>query len=219
MERRTMYSNNQNRIETGVEQELDLWDALLHADGVRFCWNPGEDLTEAMSTVDDDPEAKISYPWNPMALEAEHFLTNLEQPSIFDGLETSEITGRANTFFNQLDHLWSAASVQASLMQRFAARVPQNLLTAIANRAQALVSESLSFTDQLVQCVQASLPNLAEEDLSVLARQLAPARGAESTLASVRPLQWDGLSDIEQAKLSLAIAHQALAELKAGEKS
>jgi hypothetical protein len=70
-----------------------------------------------------------------------------------------------------------------------------------------------------VQCVQDALPNLAEDDLYVLARPLAYAmRGndapIESTLERVRSIEWDALSDVEQARLSLAIARFALAELE-----
>jgi hypothetical protein len=36
----------------------------------------------------------------------------------------------------------------------------------------------------------------------------------ESTLERVRSVEWDALSDVEQARLSLAIARYALAELE-----
>ena len=76
---------------------------------------------------------------------------------------------------------------------------------------------NMSLAEQLVECVRVVLPDLAREDLQVLARPYAFAmRGnsSESTLAGAENCQWTDLSDIERARVSLAIARYALAELK-----
>lgn len=201
--------------------ERDLWDALLNAEGVDCSWKPGEVPTEDMITVEEIPTAKISYPWNPAVLDEEFFAQ--AESTVFDGWEPNEVTARSTAFFAHLDHLWSATSIQATLTQRFSVRMPEALLTAIANRAQQVISASVSLSDQLVQCVQdlvPSLTELAEEDLYVLARPLAyPTRDAnspaiDSALAAVRSVDWDALSETEKARLSLAVARYALAELK-----
>ncbi|MBW4578521.1 MAG: hypothetical protein KME42_02985 [Tildeniella nuda ZEHNDER 1965/U140] len=218
MENKVMCSDNQANSEANVEQAL--WAALLHAEGVSSSWTGDAPLTEDKFMVAEDPNAKIPYVWNPATPESEPFFTALEQALPLDDWKVDEVATRSNVFFAQVNQLWSTASLQESLMQRFATRVPQQLLTAIATRAQHVLSSSISLADQLVQCVQEALPNLAEDDLYVLARPLAHAmRGndtpIEATLNRVRSVEWDALSEVEQARLSLAIARYALAELEA----
>jgi len=219
MEKRVMCSDKKES-ETTVER--DLWSALLHAEGVNCSWKGDEPLKEEMFSVEENPNAKVSYPWNPSDPRAEGFFAELEQGLAVDDWSEAELTTRASAFFNGVNQLWSATTLQESLAQRFSARIPQFLLATIAKRAQQVLSTSRSLADQLVQCAQELLPNLAEEDLYVLARPLAYAmrngesrRAVEATLEKVRPLQWDELSEIEQARLSLAIARYALAELEA----
>ncbi|MBW4472753.1 MAG: hypothetical protein KME45_20605 [Stenomitos rutilans HA7619-LM2] len=215
---KVMCSDDQADLEAKVEQAL--WATLLHADSAHCSWNGDEPLTEDAFTVTDEPTAKAPYVWNPAAPESEAFFTALEQGFSLDSWTADEINTRSSTFFAQVNQLWSATSLQETLMQRFATRVPQQFLTAIATRAQQVLSNSVSLADQLVQCVQDVLPNLAEDDLYVLARPLAYAmRGSdapvESTLERVRTVEWNALSEVEQARLSLAIARYALAELDA----
>jgi len=114
---------------------------------------------------------------------------------------------------------------QKKICDRFAARVPSDLLGAIARIAKQVVKTNLSKADQLVQCVQEMLPNWAEEDLLVFARPFAYAMRGEgeavdSTLSAIRPVDWTDLSQMEQARLSMAIASYALDSLhKASEDS
>jgi hypothetical protein len=218
MEKKAMCSNNQ---ESEAKAERELWEALLCAEGASCSWTGSEPLTEEMFAVEENPNAKISYPWNPAEPEAEGFFTELEQGFSLDSWSANELTARSNNFFSQVDQLWSAATLQDKLAQRFAARMPQELLATIANRAQQVLSSSRSLADQLVQCVQELIPALAEEDLHVLARPLAYAmrngeshRAIEATLEKVRPVTWEELSEIEQARLSLAIARSALTDLE-----
>ncbi|PSB28047.1 hypothetical protein C7B82_14435 [Stenomitos frigidus ULC18] len=212
-----MCSDNQANSEAKVEEAL--WATLLHAEGVDCSWTGDEPLTETNFAVAENASATIPYIWNPAAPESETFFTALEQEFSLDDWKVDEVATRSSVFFAQLDQLWSAATLQETLVQRFASRMPQQLLTAIATRAQQVLSSSVSLADQLVQCVQDALPNLAEEDLYVLARPLAHAmRGndspVESTLERVHSIEWDALSEVEQARLSLAIARFALAELE-----
>jgi len=218
MENKVMCPDDQTELEAKVEQAL--WATLLHADGAHCSWQGNEPLTEDALTVAEDPTAKAPYIWNPAAPESEAFFTELEQEFSLDGWKVDEVASRSSVFFAQVNQLWSTTTLQETLMQRFATRVPQQLLTAIATRAQQVLSTSASLAEQLVQCVQDALPNLAEDDLYVLARPLAYAmRGndapIEATLERVRSIEWDALSDVEQARLSLAIARYALVELDA----
>jgi hypothetical protein len=173
------------------------------------------------------------YPWNPLAPESEAYLVELEQELGLDDWLEAEVKTRSHSFFAQIDQLWpqnvpapALQRLQDSLARRFAERAPQAWLEAIATRATEMMrgtgrlAPSLSLMDQMVQCVEQLLPNWAEEDLQVLARPLAYAmRGAEAeavdlTLGAVRPIDWTQLSEMEQARLTLAIARYALAELE-----
>jgi hypothetical protein len=220
MNKKMMRSGDQGRRE--AEAELKLWDALLQAEGVQFAWeNATESPTEAMSSVAENPSASSPYPWNVSDPQAEEFFTHLEQDFNLDTWDTAEVESCSHAFFACIDQLWAATTVQETLAQRFANRVPQALLTTITQQAQKLAAQSLSLADQLVLCVQELLPNLAQDDLEVLARPLAYAlrngqtqSAVESTLAKVRLVEWEQLSDMEQARLTLAIARCALAELE-----
>jgi hypothetical protein len=218
MESKLMCSDNQANSEATVEEAL--WAALLHAESVTCSWTGEDALTEDSFAVAENASATIPYVWNPAAPESEPFFTALEQDISLDGWATDEVATRSSTFFAQVNQLWSAATLQETLIQRFASRVPQQFLASIANRAQQVLSSSVSLADQLVQCVQETLPNLAEDDLYVLARPFAHAmRGNESSVEAtfdrVRSIEWDALSEVEQARLSLAIARYALSELEA----
>ena len=202
------YSEYSDRLQTEATQEL-----------VQLLWQ----------------EEEVSYPWNPLAPESEAFVAELEQEFMLDDWSAAEIGARSQAFFSQIDQLWPEIvpapilqKLQASLSERFAYRVPSDWLDAIATKASELINgtgypaPALSLMDRMVECVQELLPNWAEDDLQVLARPLAYAmRGAEAdtveelALGAVRPLDWNELSEMERARLSLAIARIALDELEA----
>lgn len=219
MEKKAMCSGNLGNSETAMER--DLWSSLLRADGVRCSWKGTEPLTEDLFSVEENPDLKTPYPWNPADPEAESFFTDLEQGFSLNDWQADEVSARASVFFARIDQLWSAASLQESLVERFANRIPRELLGAIATQAQQVLATSQSLADQLVQCVQNILPDVAEEDLYVLARPLAYAmrngeshRAVDSTLEKIRTVAWEELSEVEQARLSLAVARCALLEIE-----
>jgi len=83
-----------------------------------------------------------------------------------------------------------------------------------------MLNTSRLIGDQLlVECVQTVLPNCETETLLVLARPYAYAmrglepQNAESTISDINNREWTVLSEIEQAKVSLAIAHYAFTHL------
>lgn len=163
------------------------------------------------------------YPWNPAEPEAEAYFAELERGFLLsDWQEEEEIQSASQALFNQLHQCWASAadSLKQSLFERFAAFMPQTWLEAIANKAHQIFPTNLSLADQLVLCVQQLLPTWAEEDLLVLARPLAYAmRGNldstdEDIPSGVRVGEWTELSQMEQVRLSLAVARSALFELK-----
>ncbi len=209
---------NRSRSIVGLQTEQDLANALLQTEDVILRWNPNESVETAEIEVTENPTSTISYPWNPSDPSAESFLSELEQEFSLDAWDASEIAQRSQSFFSQLDTLWSTTDLTTTLAQRFAS-VPQALLAVIARQAQKVVETSNSLADQLIECVQEVLPTWAADDLQVLARPLAYAmRGdatdaVDATVNSVRAIAWSDLSETEQARMSLAIARYALNQL------
>ena len=128
----------------------------------------------------------------------------------------------------QLHKIWANAqtsvetSVLASLQEKFAGRLPSDLLSLISEKAQQVAKSGQPMVKQLITCVQDGLDNMAEADLQVMARPMAFAmRGSsadefvEATIQSVRQDDWDALSPIEQARLSLAAARYAISQTEA----
>lgn len=170
---------------------------------------------------------EAAYPWNPGEANSEAYLASLEREFELEDWSDEEISSRSQRLFSQIDDCWmqeraADRAVKMSLYQRFAGYVPQSWIDAIAQKATEICSAKLSLADQLVQCVNSLLPYWAEEDLQVLARPLACAmRGSEpeaveSALSVVRQVDWTELSEMEQARISIAIARSALAHLNNG---
>lgn len=164
-----------------------------------------------------------AYPWNPALPAAEAYFDALEQEVIKAGWSSEELAEQGQRLANSLSQLWvDAAPAEclnpySAVLRQFAAQVPPQILETIAQKAQQVVATNLTLADQIVQCVQACLPQWGEEDLQVLARPLAYAmRGAEPDLLesvrSVRSAPWTELSGIEQARLTLAIARYTIAQ-------
>lgn len=173
-----------------------------------------EELLEVLLQLEDK-----CYPWNPSSLESEAFFKDLEGESVFSDWQDDQqaIETGSKALFEQMHSQWAAFSVsvadtlEQSLSERFANFIPEAWLMAIASRAQQVVSINLSLADQLVMCVKPLLPSWSEEDLLVLARPLAYAM--RGTSAPVRG-DWTELSQMEQVRLSLAVAHSALVQLQ-----
>ena len=166
-------------------------------------------------------QTDVAYPWNPAQLESESYLTGLEEEfALSDSFSDSDIAQKSQVLFAQLEQVWLATALQKSLREKFA-RVPQDFLVRIAQGVQNATVKYQSLADQMVECVLDILPQWAEEDLQVLARPLAYAmrevdsEGAELVMATRRP--WAQLSEIEQARVSLAVARYAISELAISE--
>ncbi len=194
---------------------------IHHSCPQKVHWQAQLELLEALVLSD------VPYPWNPATGNTEDLLATVEQNFLGNEDLATDIAQRSPVLYRQLDQLWAVVdakqttvleALQAALPERLVHWVPQTLLQAIAQTCDQLVTSPLSFADQLVSCVRELLPNWSEADLQVLARPLAYSMRStvgdvtESVLASVRAVEWSELSDIEQARLSLAIARQALLE-------
>ncbi|MEH2415688.1 hypothetical protein [Nostoc sp.] len=176
-----------------------------------------------------------TYPWNPGDDESEPYFQELEQQFGIPDLLDEELIRRSQDFYSHLDTLWSGIAstpdhnhnlqhagllnLQETLRTTFCAYVPQELLNAIATKAAEIFASRQLISEQLVECIQTVLPTWGTEDLLVLARPFAYAmrstesQNAASALTNLKNSEWTALSEIEKAKVSLAIASYALTQL------
>ena len=178
-----------------------------------------------------EPE-DASYPWNPADGESEAYYCALEQQFLSDDLwEEEQLTKRSQDFYRQLDALWPENPIHsnhktnisqilfANLQAAFATAVPQDWLNTIAQKATAIFTSQVSIGEQLIECVQGVLPAWEAEDLLVLARPYVYAmrsgepQSPKSLIGKFEDREWTNLSDVEQAKISLAICYYALTQL------
>jgi hypothetical protein len=175
------------------------------------------DLLEAIA-LDD-----TAYPWNPD--ESEAYFTRLEEEFTESDFVTNiDIVNGSQKLFATLEENWSKFSVHQSLFERFGKRMPQDLLTKLATSVREISERAsqtlggLSLSDRLVYCVGEIMPQWALEDLEVLARPMAYAMRdsqvdpVDSTLANIPEVNWQDLSEVERARLSLAIALCGISE-------
>ncbi|MEG4487093.1 hypothetical protein [Microcoleus sp. D2_18a_B4] len=189
--------------------------ATQSADSEYFRDSQTQAQMELLATI---VQTDVAYPWNPAQLESESYLTALEQEfALSDSFSDSDIALKSQVLFSQLEQVWLTTALQKSLREKFA-RVPQDFLARIAQSVQNATVKYQSLADQMVECVLDILPQWAEEDLQVLARPLAYAmrdvdsEGGELVMATKRP--WAQLSEIEQARVSLAVARYAISQLE-----
>lgn len=211
----------QHIMELNSEQaKKDLLNLLLPPDQVNLKFEANgdegtEDFTEDFTgdwKVDaiDVTRAKIPYPLSPA--DADQWFSDGSTNALLDDLTDAEVTDRSGRFFGAMEQLW-ADDLATVLMRKFVT-VPQSVIAAIAAQAEKMSAASGELADKLIACVQETLPMWAEDDLRVFARPLAYAmRGEVASEPSSK--DWAGLSEIEQAKLTLAIAKYAMEHVQA----
>lgn len=163
-------------------------------------------------------EDEAVYPWNPADSAATPYYRALETALEHDPLATETFESKWKHLSQQAESLWASQrlSLPELLIQRFESRLPTDLLTQIATKAQDLSNSSLTQMDQLVGCARSVLQDWNVDDLQVVARPFAMAMRnghgemVDLTLKSVRTSAWESLSAIEQARLCLAVARCAL---------
>jgi hypothetical protein len=162
-----------------------------------------------------------TYPWNPADPATADYYLEADRHFSLDDWSDAEITQRSQSFFAQIQSCWANSptpvlelSPLAALIEKFGARVPQQWLAQIAANVSGLATNQLEPIDRLVQSVQDLLPNWAAEDLLVIARPYAYAMRGDTGVNNidniVRPLAWTELSELERAKLTIAIAQAAI---------
>jgi hypothetical protein len=168
------------------------------------------------------------YPWNPADEASAAYFEDLEQQFDWQDFLETELIASANNFYQNLDRIWEQVVVepentrdnkvnylQKALSNAFSV-IPEVLLATIAQKATEVLILEKSTGEKLVECVQTLLPNWDRDDLLVLARPFAYSmRSSEpekltSVIRDLESRDWSNLSEIERAKISLAIANYAL---------
>jgi hypothetical protein len=200
----TVNSETTHRSQALQNAERDLLNLLLPLDQAQVSLTNDEAVwkVEAIETA----KAKVPYPID--LATGEDWFSEIGANPLLDQFTASEIGDRATQFFSHLDQLWEPDLV-AVLSRKFVT-VPGELLKAIAVRATKIASASGDLADQLIACAQESLPQWGEDDLRVFARPLAYAMRGDAPKQDAPAKDWNSLSEIEQAKLTLAIAKYAL---------
>jgi len=176
------------------------------------------------SLLDFEAEPR-RYPWDPAAPESDAYF--LQAEAEWDDGAVDESLARGWTALSQqLSSRWEGVtapslSVAEYLQQQFSSRMPNDLLQRLAGAAVDLAQSGQPLIDQLVDCVHVVLSDWQRDDLAVLARPLAfSLRDGRSEildlhLKSLRQTDWDSLSGLEQARLSLTLASVALTQADA----
>ena len=163
------------------------------------------------------------YPWiaqdTPMWAEMEALEREVAESWTADDFSpyVQSLSATFDAAWNSLQPQELAAVFPSDLFQQFAAQLPSDWLQQIRQRAEQAIAQTNSLADQLVFCVNGLLPSFVDEDLQVLARPFAYAMRSgeeaellDGSLQSVRRDDWQQLSEIEKARLSLAIARYVI---------
>lgn len=160
-------------------------------------------------------EEDLSPSWNTNDLLSEDYETELEDDfSLCDCLDSDELAMGAERLFSNLNECWNQTDtcvVKLSLWERFGEFVPSQKLDKLISHAQEIIYLNLSPLEQLIQCVKPLLSNWSEDDLQIFARPLVyQMRGT----AEFKQGPWDELSEIDQVRLTMKIAQDAIVQFQ-----
>ena len=162
------------------------------------------------------------YPWNPADPATADYYAETDSQFSLDDWSDEEIAQQSQSFFTRIQSCWDTPvateiSPLAALTAKFGTRAPQQWLAQIAANVSELATSNLEPVEQLVRSVGDLLSNWATDDLLVMARPYAYAMrcnpGVDNPDTIVRPLDWEQLSELERAKLTILIAQYAIDSL------
>lgn len=218
-------SKQSNFFPDSFPVELELLDSLV-LDEIAYPWNPADPESELyFQAIEQDCKFE-ELTDEVLAARTPIWVAQLEKVWQGVGAENHQEDDQVQHQVHPQAQ-GAIAQVKEAIYAKFGDFVPVAWLEAIADQAVEIIQtgcqelSQMSLAEQLVQCVHHLSPDWAKEDLQVLARPYAFAmRGnpTESTLVGADGLNsgvgsWTELSDIERARVSLAIARYALAEL------
>ena len=165
-------------------------------------------------------DTELSTPWITTEV-ADEYADTVDEAGLALEFSDDEVAKGWEGLSATLNQIWSDTTLLSGLQAKFADRLPSDFLAAIGAKAQQVAKSGQPMIDQLISCVQDGFENMATADLQVMARPMAFAmRGSsadefvEATVQSVRKDDWEALSPVEQARLSLAAARYAISQVE-----
>jgi hypothetical protein len=159
----------------------------------------------------------INYPWNPAEPDTADYYLESDRHFSLDDWSEAEIGQRSRSFLAKIQSCWENAptpelelSPLVALIEKFGTRVPRQWLSQIAANVTSLAANNLEPIEHLVQSVQDLLPTWATDDLLVMARPYAYAMRGNPNADNLPDRDWTELSELERAKLTIAIAQAAI---------
>ena len=158
------------------------------------------------------------YPWDVKESETEEYINNLET-QFSDNWTNQELENKAQSFFSRLNQCWDTnlnCNINNVLSQQFGSLIPHNLLENISVEINKVIALNINPMERLIQCVKPLLSGWSEVDLQVFARPLVyamrgdfePEKDIVNSLMENK--KWQDLSEVEKAKVTLAIAQYSL---------
>ena len=158
------------------------------------------------------------YPWDVKESETEEYINNLET-QFSDNWTNQELENKAQSFFSRLNQCWDTnlnCNINNVLSQQFGSLIPHNLLENISVEINKVIALNINPMERLIQCVKPLLSGWSEVDLQVFARPLVyamrgdfePEKDIVNSLMENK--KWHDLSEVEKAKVTLAIAQYSL---------
>jgi hypothetical protein len=168
--------------------------------------------------VDDLLLQDSIYPWDLKELETEAYINQIEN-QFSPSWTNNEIETKAEKFFVRFNQCWEENSFCPTynlLSEQFGKIIPHSLLQSLSSEVERVIGLNLNPLDRLIASVKSSLGAWVEVDLQVFARPLVygmrgeklPCEDLIEGLMSRK--SWDQLSEIEKAKVTLAIAQYGL---------
>lgn len=169
--------------------------------------------------IDDILLHDAIYPWDFQDTDTEDYINYFEHQFTQIWSE-QELQARSEKFFHRLDQCWNvsaSANPYEILMAKLDQVIPQDWLEYLLSQVDQMKTLNLQPMDKLIKCVQPLLEQWSEVDLRVFARPLVYAmRGdcqsppAQMIDSMIHNKLWTDLSEIEKAKITLAIAQSIL---------
>jgi hypothetical protein len=213
-----------NNSENFYPIHLELLEALLEPEDATYPWNPiasesQEYFHEAQTVgaIDELLDSELS-------ARSQSFYNRLDSLWSNNYNHTTNV-GIVASLKENLQAALAAVSRGPSIasstsLKGIGERIPHEWIERIAQKATDIFNPKQSLSEQFMLCAQELLPSLGTDDLSVLGRPFVYAmrnnepHSLESVLNKVGEHEWKNLSEIEQAKVSMAVAYYALQQLK-----
>lgn len=207
--------------------DLELLATILEPEDETYPWNIYDESTEDyFASLEQQIEEQFT--WEDLSgigleTRSKSFYENIDSLWCqFSSNEQQEYHLNHQNYENIVNHLQQVLkttltiSVPANFINNIAQKVTEVFALEKVTKGKSNYQKSTS--EKLVECVQSLLPNLDTDDLLVLARPFAYSmRSQESCILMTlinnwenENRDWNSLSEIEQAKLSLALTDYAL---------